>query len=104
MRHINLNSSLLFAIDAACQPWARSRGLPTDARWASLAGDTSLGLSVDRLQFDSEEGQGSYLFDTVVEEVQLDISPSQHDALSLEIWVRVNSFAGTSNGWIIGQE
>ena len=68
--------AVLFAVDAACQPWARGRGLPVDTQWATLAGDHSLGLSVDNLQYDAEEGKGSFLFDNAIDPVALNISPS----------------------------
>jgi hypothetical protein len=97
---------LVFALDAACQDWAMAGrgGAASAAQWATLAGDAQLGISTEGLQYDAKEGHGSYLFDSVVQPVDLDISPSQYPALTIELWVRVNSFAGTSNGWIIGHD
>ena len=40
----------------------------------------------------------------IVTTAEIDISPSIYPALTLELWVRVNSFAGTSNGWILGHD
>ena len=97
-------SGLVFALDAACQDWAASVHPDTANHWYSLAGDTSIGVSTDGLQYDSQEGKGSFLFDNIVTTAEIDISPSVYPALTLELWVRVNSFAGTSNGWILGHD
>lgn len=87
------------ALDAACQTFVRA----TD-RWNSLAGDTSIGVSTADLQYDAHQGQGAFLFDNVIASVNLDISPSAMPAISIELWVRINSLAGSSNGWIIGHD
>ena len=56
-------SGLVFALDAACQDWAASVHPDTANHWYSLAGDTSIGVSTDGLQYDSQEGKGAFLFD-----------------------------------------
>ena len=40
----------------------------------------------------------------MIKPVDLDISPSKYPTLTLELWVRVNSFAGDSLGWILGHD
>ena len=87
------------ALDAACQSVVHA----TD-HWNSIAGDTTIGVSTANLQYDPTQGMGAFLFDNVVEPVNLDISPSSLPAISIEIWVRINSLAGSSNGWIIGHD
>ena len=91
---------VVFAVDAACQEWAvgGSGAVASSTRWGTSAGDPQLGISTEGLQYDAKEGRGSYLFDGVVQSVDLDISPSQLPTLAIELWIRVNSFAGTSNG------
>jgi|EP01046_Picozoa_sp_COSAG06_P022067 hypothetical protein len=95
---------LVFALDAACQGYVASTGMDTSTTWSSIAGDTSIGLSTAQIQYDAHEGQGAFLFDNVAEPVALDISPAAYPALSIELWVRVNSFAGSSNGWVVGHD
>ena len=44
-------AGLEFALDAACQQWSASVHRDAGSRWYSLAGDTSLGVSTDGLQY-----------------------------------------------------
>ena len=82
-------------LDAAC---VNAKGRP-DAAWASTVGDFS--LDTDGLVFEAD-GPGSYHFDHQVKLVKgFDISPSAFPALTIEIWVKVNSPLD-ENGWIIG--
>eukprot|EP01043_Picozoa_sp_COSAG02_P037835 COSAG02_NODE_2869_length_7863_cov_5.126610_4_plen_830_part_00 len=100
----NRDPALVFALDAACQSYLAGTGVDTSSRWPSFAGDTSLGVSTAQITYDSHEGHGAFLFDNVAEPVNLDISPAVYPALTIELWVRINSFAGSSNGWIVGHD
>ena len=70
-------------------------------RFGHLGVSTALAPAI---VFTPGEGGGSFLFNGVMKTVELNISPSFFETLTLEIWFKLNSYAGAmlpSGRWAI---